>query len=68
MNQFEEDDSIVASRTPSGGSSNSVKTKDIDDNAQISEEKAQDGKNTNNNKDKDNSINKEGRVRLINII
>ena len=68
MNQFEEDDSIVSSRSPSGASSNSVKTKNIDDNAPVREEKPQDGNNTDNNKDKDSSINKEGRVRLITMI
>ena len=64
MYQFEQDDNIVASPSISGASSNSVKTKQIDDNAQVSEEKPQDGRN----KDKDSSINKEGRVGLITMI
>ena len=68
MNQFEEDDFIVASPSISGASSNSVKTKLIADNAQVSVEKPKDDKNTDNNKDKGDIINKEGRVRLINMI
>ena len=68
MYQFEQDDNIVASPSISGASSNSVKTKQIDDNVQVREEKPQESKNTDNDKDKDSSINKECRVRLINMI
>ena len=68
MYQFASTDSIVTSRSPSGTNSNSIKTKNIDDNTPVREEKPQDGKNADNNKDKDSSINKEGRVGLINMI
>ena len=68
MYQFEQDDNIVASSSISGASSNSVKTKQIGDNDQFDEEKPQDGKNTDNDKDKADLINKEGRDRLITMI
>ena len=68
MDQFEEDDSIVSSRSPSGRSSSSEETKEIDNNSQVREGKPQDNKNAYNNKDKDSSINKEGRVIIIKMI
>ena len=62
MFPIEEDDSTESSRPPSKASSNSVKTKIINDKDPVREEKPQD------DKDKDSSINKEGRVRLITMI
>ena len=64
----EEGDPSVSSRTSSGANTNSLKTKAIDDNASVSEETPQDNTNTDNNKDKNSSINKEGRVILIKMI
>ena len=64
----EEGDPSVSNRTSSGRSLNSVKIKNIDDNTPVSERKPQDDKNADNNKDKDSSINKEGRVGLITMI
>ena len=65
MFPIEKDDNIVDSPSISGASSNSIKTKAIDDNASVSEEIPQEDKNTDSNKDKDSSINKEGRVGFL---
>ena len=61
----DDSDPISSNRPPSGTSSNSVKTKHYDYNDPVSEEKPKDDKNTYNNKDKDSSIKKEGRVGFL---